>query len=507
METRLKSRDADQRDTQPFRMSRLGRHSLIYGIGTVASRIVGFLMLPVYTRILTPADYGVLQLVAMVVEIIAIVAGTRIAGGVYRFYHKAETPSGRHVVLSTALVVIALSFATITVAAGSFAPLIADIVFGSRGPNVLFVRLACAALLFEGMVLVPLAHLQLGHRSILFVVVQIIKLLLTVILNLIFLIPLRMGVTGVLLSTLIANSIIGTSLAVRLVRVAGFHFALPVAGRLLRFGVPLMATQVSTFVLTFGDRYFLNKAGGAGIVGLYGLAYQFAFLLFAIGYWPFARSWEPTRFEVAERPDRDEIYARAFLYLNIFVITVGVGLALFSKDLLRIMSAPSFHGAANLIPGLLLASVLHTWTMFLNLGIYIKERTEFDTLATWSAALVALAGYVWLIPRFLAWGAVLSTIAAYAVRHGMIYGFSQHLWPVRYRWVPVIRVLAAGMVVSTAGALAPDTAIGVSLLIRSGLFILYLVAIWSLGILSESERAFIRWAVRSPRAAGSALIR
>lgn len=492
--------------SQPFRMSQLGRHSLIYGLGTVLNRAVAVVMLPIYTRFLTPADYGILQLVSMLIEVTAIIAGARLANGIFHFYHKAETTQDRNAVLSTALSVITLSYVTITFAAAVVAPVLADVVFGSRGQNVLFIRLACSSLAFESLIVVPLAHIQLRRRSVLFVVVNATKLILQVILNVILLIPLHMGVTGVLISTLVANMAIGVWLAVQLLRSVRLHFSPAVAGRLIRFGLPLVATQISTFVLTFGDRYFLNKAGGTAVVGIYGLAYQFSFMLVSLGYLPFHTVWSPSRFEIAKLPNRNELYARAFIYLNILLFTMAVVLALFTKDLLRIMAAPAFHGAATLVPVLLVASVLQVWSMYHNLGIYISERTEYYALATWLSALVVLAGYIWLIPRMLAWGAVLATVIAYAFRFLAVYVFSQRLWFVRYRWGPVIRLSTIAALISAAGFLAPDTGIGVSILLRSALLALYLVGIWVFGVFSEADRAFLRRAVRAPRTAVSALM-
>jgi O-antigen/teichoic acid export membrane protein len=267
-----------------------------------------------------------------------------------------------------------------------------------------------------------------------------------------------------------------------------------------------MGTQVATFVLTFGDRYFLNKAGGASVVGIYGLAYQFAFMLVALGYTPFNRAWSPARFEIARMPNRDELYARAFVYMNVLLLSMAVILSLFTKDVLRIMSAPEFHGAATLVPVLLLASIFHIWSSYHNLGIFIRERTEYYTLATWISALVVLVGYIWLVPRWFAWGAAVATVIAYAVRFVVVYRVSQKLWFVQYRWGPVIRLLAVAVLVSTAGSLAPEMKIGYSLLLRLALCALYAVAVWMFEIISEADRAFLRQALRAPRATVSALM-
>ena len=125
----------------PFHMSRIGRHGLIYGTGVILSKAVAFVMLPVYTRYLTPADYGVLQLIDMVVEVASIVAGSRLGAGIFRYYHKAETPEQRRAVLSTALIVILTSYAAAATAMYFSAPAIARVALGDV-QHVALVRIA-----------------------------------------------------------------------------------------------------------------------------------------------------------------------------------------------------------------------------------------------------------------------------------------------------------------------------------------------------------------------------
>src|SRR5437899_12991932 len=112
-------------------MSRIGKHGLVYGGGIILSKAVAFIMLPVYTHYLTPADYGVLQLIEMVLEVASIVAGSRLGAGIFRVYHKAETAEQRRAVLSTARVVVLTSYGLAASAMYAFAPAIAPVSFGS----------------------------------------------------------------------------------------------------------------------------------------------------------------------------------------------------------------------------------------------------------------------------------------------------------------------------------------------------------------------------------------
>src|SRR3989442_1156776 len=119
---RLLGEDRAAMTAAPFRMSRIGRHGVVYGAGIVLSKAAAFAMLPIYTRYLSPADYGLLQLIQMVLEVASIIAGSRLGAGIFRFYHKAETPDERRAVLSTALIVLLTSYAAAAMGMYALAP-------------------------------------------------------------------------------------------------------------------------------------------------------------------------------------------------------------------------------------------------------------------------------------------------------------------------------------------------------------------------------------------------
>lgn len=483
-----------------FRMGNLGRHSLVYGIGMMLTKAVSFLMLPIYTRFLTTSDYGILQLLLMILEVASIFAGSRIAFGIFHYYHKAADEDGRRAVLSTALLLLAGTYTAAAVAAAAFAPQIAQVVFGGNGEFVTYVRLAVVGMAFEGLILVPTALYQLRDRSRQFVIVSLARVLMQVVLNLILLVPLDMGVTGVLLSSLITNMVVGGYLAAQMIGQIGARFRLAEAREFLRFGLPLVAMQVATFVFTFGDRWFLNRAAGEEAVGIYGLAYQFGFLVASVGFTPFQRVWDPQRFAVAKRDDRDAIYARVFIYLNVGLVSAALGISLFAGDVLRIIAAQPFHGAAVYVPIVVAAYVLHCWANFVNVGIYIREKTEYFTAANWAAAIVAVVAYVILIPRWLAWGAAIGTLLSLFVRFWLSYLFSQRLWPVRYQWVPVYRltVIAAGVAIFSAFIL-PKLPLLMSIPVHALLLAFYLMVLWKV-VLGEDDRASLVGMIQSRRA-------
>lgn len=481
---------ADSGGNKGTQMGRIGRQTLIYGLGIVLSKAVAFIMLPVYTRFLTPGDYGVMELIDMTLDVVSIVAGGKIALGIFRYYHKAETKQEQDEVVSTALLTLAATYTIVAFAVLSAAPLISNLVFRNQIYAPL-IRIAAGTLAFQSLLIAPLAYVRVRQQPVTFVAASLAKLSLALAFNIYFVVHLRLGAKGVLLSSLVSTAAVGSLLGMYVLRQVGLRWSSSIMRRLLRYGGPLIATQVATFIVTFGDRYFLQRAADVTAVGVYTLAYQFGFMLGTLGYMPFELVWDPMRFRIAKRDDRDDIFARAFIYLNVALISLAVLIILFIRDLLHVMTTPGFYGAAGLVPVILVAYVLQGWASMQCTGIYVNERTEFITLGTWLSAVVAVAGYFFFIPRYFGIGAAITTVIAFAVYYAVCYYSSQRLWPIRYRWSPVLRQVAIAAAVVGIGFLVPGGNIVTSIGLHGVLFALYVALLWRV-VLDSKDRALVR---------------
>jgi O-antigen/teichoic acid export membrane protein len=475
----------------PVRLQSLGGYALMFAAATMVSKAVSFLMLPLYTRYLTPADYGAIELIELSLDMISILAGSRLLGGVFRFYHKATDEGERNAVMSTAMITICTGYAVVGALVFLFAPLVSRIALGDT-KFVGIVRIAAVSLAMQAPVFVAPAFFRLRGRFRVVVASQLVRLALQVGSNIVLLTVWHLGARSMFLGTLIANGVVGGVLSVWVFREVGVRFSRRVAADLYRYGSPLILTQVATFMLTFGDRYFLRAATDLSSVGRYTLAYQFAFLLATLAQTPFDLVWEPRRFEVAHRPDRDQIYARVFIYLNVVLFTGAVGLSLFVHAVLHLMTKPAFYGAADVVPVLLAAFILQSWAGSQDIGILIRERTQYVAIANWIAAGTILVAYAVLVPRYAGWGAAIATVIGFAVRYGCTYRFSQRLWPVRYDWPPVLRIAALAIATVLIGYLIPSGPLAYSLILRAALLILYGFLVWTLPILSQEDKRSAR---------------
>lgn len=477
----------------------LGRHAITYGLGTLAAKLVGFLMLPVYTRYLKPADYGVMELINITLDVITILAGGQIASGVFRYYHTSHSSEDRDALIGTAFIVVSGSYLAMGALTFLSAGILSELVF--KGPDhAQLIRLAAVTMAASGALTTGLAFLRLQELSRLFVTVTLGRLILAAACNLVLLVLFRLGTTGVFIANVAATSTVAVVASGWLIRRVGWRFDRRYAARLMSYGWPLVLTNLATFFVAFGDRYFLQRSSGTADVGRYSLAYQFGFLLAAMGYAPFAGAWDTRRFALANSVDRDHLYSRAFLGMNLVLLTLAVAFALFAPEVLRFMTTAAYALHPGIVVLVLAAYVLQSWSGMHEIGILLAERTKFIAAANWAAAGVALVAYLALIPELGMLGAALATVAAFASRWAITYGIAQRLTPIRWRWGPVLRLSAIAAGACILAAFAPQNSFYESLALRTTILVAYLVGVWISGVLDAKDRATIAGGIRSPGA-------
>jgi O-antigen/teichoic acid export membrane protein len=489
-----------------FSMGRMGKHTAIYAVGVLVTRAASIVMLPLYTRYLTPGDYGVLELIEMTLDVIGIVAGSRLGAGVFHLYHKARDERERRAVLGSSFLLLAVAFTVAGLVSWGSAPLIARLLLG--GPqHAGLVRIAALTLALNSLILIPSAELQLSERSMSVVGINLVRLGVQIGLNLLLLIQYHLGVRGVLLATLAANVAVGIPLAIRFLRHFGMTIDREAVRGIFRLGLPFIGVQLAKFAMTFGDRYFLRAVADTAAVGIYSLGYQFGFILYQVGCQPFFMAWEPARFEIAKRADRDAVFNRAFLFLNVVLLTTAVGITLFVRDFLHVAATPPFFAATRVVPIVLVAYIAQGWTSFHNYGLFAAERTEYITLANWIAAAIAIAGYAIAIPRWQMMGAAWATLLSFVASEWLVYVFAQRAHRVAYEWKPTVRLSLIAVAVCAVSQALPVMSLAPSIATHAGLLAVYAAWVWFGGVLSPSDRARLREVRLSPRALVAAVTR
>jgi O-antigen/teichoic acid export membrane protein len=434
-----------------------------YGFGQILTKVVGFFLLPVYTRLLTPSDYGVLALLAMFASLLFIFINVGMSTGIFRFYLDKEEPEYRDSVLFTAFVIM-IVMAAPCLAIVVFRDPIARALFGQDGWSGLLV-LATTTIYLDLLLKLPFSSMRALRQSKRYSVLNVIQTMTELLLALTFVVGFRLGALGVVLGQFCGTSLMAVYLVPRLVLGLRRSWSPAIAKGLLLFGLPLVPAGLATFVLTLTDRYMLKYFSTLDQVGLYSVGYRFGQIItFAV--MAFQLAWPPFVFSQDKREDSGRLFARIATYYVVGLGTVCLLLDLFSREMFLVVVGPEFRTAYTVV-GLIAASQfffgLYNIT---SAGILLKRKTVYTALLVGAAAGVNLGLNFWFIPRFGMMGAAWTTLIAYGLLFWLALLVSQRMYPIPFEWGRLLRYAAAAAGVALVARWVTPESMLVSIVVK-----------------------------------------
>ncbi|MEW6442067.1 MAG: polysaccharide biosynthesis C-terminal domain-containing protein [bacterium] len=474
----------------------LVRHSMVYGLGIILNRLIGFIMIPIYTRLLTPADYGTLELLGLSTDIIGMVISVGIANAMYRFYFEFEDERERNAVISTAFATFGgiglLCLGLLSLATGFLSRVILD-----AEQYASYFLVALTSIWFLTVVQMGFDYLRMRQKSVLFLIVSTLKLLLALGLNIYLVVYLRMGVMGILLSTLISSVVMTIVFVVPILVQTGPHISPSIAAKLIRFGAPLIPANLGSLIVHASDRYFLKYFGDLHQTGIYSLGYKFGNLPNTFVTSPFMQIWTARRFEVYKKPYAEEMFGAIFTYFCLLITFVGLGISMISREALEIIANPSFWDAHQVIPIIIFAYIVFSLHNHFNMGILIEKKTHYLAYINGSNGIVNLVLNWFFIQRWGMYGAAYATLLSFFYKVIVTYAVSSRIYPVHFEAGKVLKIFLTAGLLYAASQWIPAGPIYVRLGIKGLLLLAYPVLLWFLGVPGPEDRGQILSFARS----------
>lgn len=482
-------------------LKRFFRHTAVYTIGNVLYRGASFLLLPLYTRVLSPAEYGVLELVSVTAMLFQTLLSSGIAHATLRFYFEYDRAEDRNAIISTALVGSFLFTAAGASVLCVGAPAISTFVFGTSA-YALPLRIVFVAMVLEISREINLAFLRAREQSGLFVVMALLQLLVQVGANVVTVWHLHLGVVGVLAGNLVATALVWILLTSSTLRTCGWRVEWKRLRGVVAYGAPLMIASIVAALVTSGDRYLVKYYASLSSLGIYALAMKIATVPAILIVGPFTTSYGPFRFTIMKQDGAGETYARVLRYFVMIGALAMLGVSILAEDAIRVVAARDYWAAAGVVPLLLVPAILGGVTYCLQTGMYIRKQTKYLLYVVILSGAVQLLLARLLVPAFgivgSAWANVGGTLATIAYT----FVVSQRLYPVQYEFARVARVAAASAALLGAGLLIHVDWLVASVAIKLALIAAFPFALVLAGGFSREETQTVRRAIVRRREQG-----
>ncbi len=466
-------------------LRRLATTGAAYTGASILSKLIAVALLPLYTRYLTPADYGAAEVLFSAVVAASIVVRLGVIEALLRFYYKpAEDPGA---VLRSSFAALFWATTAGALVALPFAEPLSEALLDRPAPGLL--RIAIGGLWVLTMLEFLLTIFRLEERARPFFLTTMANVLVTIPVTVALVVGEGDGARGLLLGSYGTGAVFAAGLIVVHRRRLALLWDGPLLRRLMRFGLPTMPAELSLYSLNFIDRIILVRSAGLAEAGLYSLAVKFGqgVNVFVRG---FQLAWPPLAYSI-----RDDDEARRAYSVVVTLFTAGCAFAvtamwLLARWLVRALAAPDFFGSFKAIGLVTTGVTLYALYMVLVVILGRTGRTEFNLPATIAATLVNVALNLALVPSMGIVGAGLALVASYLVVLALMYVFTQRLFPVPYEWGRLARIaLVAAALIGLGELVMPSEGVA-GLLGRIALVLCYPGLLLLSGFFSEGER---RW--------------
>ena len=385
--------------------TKLLSNTAILGAGTFISKVLVFLLMPLYTLLLSTEQFGTADILTQTANLLIPLAALGISDGLFRFALDTKGES-RKEVFTTALSVVVIGI--LPLAAIIQLLRLVDIYDGYVWLILFYI---CAANLH----LVCANYLRACDKTKAFALQGIVNTVLTILLNVLFLVVLDLGVLGYVLSVAVADTVITVAIFFICGLYRDISFKREEKGlltRMLKFSIPYIPTTMMWMITSASDRFIVTAFSGAAENGLYAAAYKLPTLISLAGG-VFIEAWQFSSVSDSEPEERAKFFGTVYRnYMGIIFMGTSVLIA-GSKILTTLLLADSYYSSWKYVPVLAIAMIFSAFSAFMG-SVYFLEKRSMRSFVTASVgALTNIVLNFALIPGFGAMGAAVATAISY----------------------------------------------------------------------------------------------
>ena len=391
--------------------TKLIKNTIIYAVGNLGSKLLTFLMLPIYTSFLTTEEFGAFDIIVTTVSLLLPVISFQITDGIYRFILTEDDEEKKKVLISNGAIVLFKNIGIFT--------LIYFII--TKFINIDYFILIYLYIITM-LIYTFIAQVTRGFKKNLeFAISGMIVTVITVVLNIFFIVQMNMKVEGLLISYIVAHIVAIIYIEVK----AKIHKYISLKkenkeckSKLKKYSIPLIPNVVSWWVMNVSDRYMIKIFLDEGFNGIYAASNKFSSIVVIINSF-FSLAWQESAILEYNSKERDEYYTRMFNAYMKFQITVAMILIAGTKIFFDVLIQKEFRDGYIIIPIMYVASIFSAFSVFYGTGYQSANDTKGSFYTTIVGAAINIGINIFAIPMLGILGAAISTLISYAVVWGI----------------------------------------------------------------------------------------
>jgi O-antigen/teichoic acid export membrane protein len=431
----------------------LSKQTLIYGTSTIVGRFLNFLLVPFYTNIFPPTEYGVSTLVFAYIAMLNIFFSLGFESGYFKFASTLEVGNEKEN-FSLPFFTIFFNSLLLSLILYSLSSPVAGII-DLQPKYASFVKYSALILFFDAICLVPFASLRLQNKAVRFTTIKVINIVINVGLNFILVLGFKFGLEAVFISNLAASVVTFILLLPILIKNISFKYNSKLFDELWRFSLPYVPAGLASIMVQVVSRPIMQYLTDEATVGIFQANYRLGiFMMLLVAMFEYA--WRPFFLNNAKEPNAKQIFSKVMTVFVGFSSIILIVLSFFIEDIIKIpipyrghtrhIIGSEYWGGIYIVPLILFSYLMNGIYINLMAGIYIEKKTKYLPFITGLGAAINIIFNIVLIPKFGLYGAAFATVFSYASMTIYIYYISQKFYPVNYESGKVYLILGINAV-------------------------------------------------------------
>ena len=422
----------------------LVRQSFIYGFGHILARLVTFLLLPLYTNILSQTEFGVISLIYTFLGFMTVILHYGLDASLLKYYVSAEHEE-KTAILSNAYLSFVLTSFLFSAGLILFRYQVSSFLFGETLPNI--VMMVAVILFFDVLWAIHGLILRAEEKSVAFVSMSLFNVCLTLGLNIYFVVYLHEGVMGVVKSNLIMSVFLFVCTFPVIFSHISFHTLSKAKWKkMIRFGIPFLPSGIFAMIMELADRYILKYMTDMETVGLYSAGYKLGMLMLLL-VMGFNMGWQPFFLKTKKGEDRKKLFTQITTYVLATVGFVWVLLIIWIENIVQLniggttLFGHKYWESIVFVPWVALGYFFFASYSLQLPGVFLTERTKWIATVRAIGAGMNIGLNIILIHYIGAIGAAIATCLSFLGMSVALYIINKKIYPMHYEWLRLFRII------------------------------------------------------------------
>ncbi len=455
------------------------KHTTIYSLGNISIKIIGLILLPLYTTHLTTSEYGILAILETTNQFLVSVFNMRLAVAMMRWWADAKTAKEKKIIIFNTFFPLLLVVLVFNAILQPFDYIFSDVFFGHQNYTNYFTLLFIWTSL-EIFNETALSLIRLKEKSGFFALLSILKFTSILGLNIYFIVVLNYGITGIILSQVIGSALALVITIPMILKNILWKFDFVIFKEMFNYSFPLILSGVFNLILTLSDRYIIKLLIDYSQVGIYSLGYKLAGVINVFIVRSFQMSFMPIAFKMYKEKHAPRFFSKVLNYYTLILVVAVLVLSFFSKEVLMIFSPNNrdFWAAYTIVPIISVTFVFNGMKYIFQLGLHFEKKTKYNAYIVMIGAIVNIGLNFALIPLINIYGAAAASTITSLIVTILYYKYSQRFYKIEYEIPKIIKIMVVAVVLYFASFITYYTNILFGIVIKIGLlasfpFLLY----------------------------------